>query len=186
MRAGLRAIAILMLLLTASAGCRAGESAPARSSSAPTLRPPSATSSVDRRAMAVQDAVATYRDMWQAYDAAVAVPDPEYPALTRYATGSALHTLVSGLQSLKKRGLKGTGSVTVSPKVTAVSPIAAPTHVAISDCLDDAASHIVRAGPGPAYSDSPGGRHLTLADVQRQSDGSWKVTGFGVRDAGTC
>jgi len=153
----------------------------------PSLAVPStATSSAASGAAAVQAAVAAYRNMWVAYDAAVQVPDPGDPNLARYATGDALRTLVSGLQSLKDKGLKGTGTVAVSPQVTAVSPAEAPNHVSLRDCLNDAASHVVRASAGPAYSDPPGGKHLTLADVERQADGSWKVTGFGVRAVGTC
>jgi len=124
--------------------------------------------------------------MWAAYDAAVAVPNPDDAALAMYATGNALKTLTSGLQSVKGQGLKGTGAVVVAPKVTAVSPASAPTDVSLSDCMDTSGTHIVRASPGPPYSDSPGGRRLATATVQRQGDGSWKVTDFGIRGVGTC
>jgi hypothetical protein len=133
-----------------------------------------------------QTAVTAYRGMWQAYETVAQNPDPSQPDLARYATATALQTITSGLKSLKDQGLKGTGSVAHSPQVTNISPTDAPTEIEISDCMDTSASHIVRAGPGSAYSDSPGGRRLCLATVQRQNDGSWKVTTFGVRAVGSC
>jgi hypothetical protein len=58
---------------------------------------------------AIQHAVAAYRGMWQAYDEALRIPDPSSPSLSRYATGEALQVLVSGLTSVKDKGLRGTG-----------------------------------------------------------------------------
>jgi hypothetical protein len=134
----------------------------------------------------VQRAVTAYRGMWQAYSTALAVPDPDSPELARYATGNALKTLVDGVRKVKEQGLKGTGTITVSPTVTEVAPASAPTKVGIRDCFNDGDAHIVRASPGPPYSDKPGGRRLCLASVERQGDGSWKVTSFGLHEVGTC
>jgi hypothetical protein len=124
--------------------------------------------------------------MWQAYNVAVHVPDPNAPGLALYATGEALRTLKEGLESLKKQALKGTGEVAVRPKVTEIAPAMAPTRIAVKDCLDDSKSKIVRAGPGAPYHDTPGGRRLTTAQVERQADGSWKVMTFGAQKVGTC
>jgi hypothetical protein len=124
--------------------------------------------------------------MWKAYQDALAIPDPAFPDLAKHATGKALTTLTKGLQSVKDQGLKGIGSIVVTPKITGFSPANAPTNVEITDCLDDADSHIVRAGPGSPYNDKPGGRHRTTAAVDRQSDGTWKVSDFGVREVGSC
>src|SRR5581483_3982245 len=126
-------------------------------------------------------AIAAYQGMWKAYETVAHHPDPTQPELARYATGTALQTIISGIRSLEDQGLKGTGSVAHAPQVTRISPARAPTAIGVSDCMDTTASHIVRAAPGPAYSDSPGGRRLCLATVERQNDGSWKVTTFGVR-----
>jgi hypothetical protein len=124
--------------------------------------------------------------MWQAYGQALMVPNPDDPALTTYATGHALKTLVTGLTSAKTQGLKGTGSITNNPKVTKIEPVNAPSDVSISDCLDSSKSHLVRAGKGPTYHDTPGGKQLCIADVALQADGTWKVTDFGVRAVGSC
>jgi hypothetical protein len=176
---------VLVGTALAVTACRSGGAPQPSPSPSLTLSAPS-PSPVDSAVAAVQAAVGAYQNMWVAYNTAVQVPDPNDPNLVKYASGTALKNLVNGLQSIKSQGLKGTGSVVTNPKVTAVSPTSAPTDVSLSDCLDTSGTHIVRAGPGPAYSDSPGGRRLTTATVQRQSDGSWKVTDFGIRGVGTC
>ncbi|MEV6932104.1 hypothetical protein AB0M46_47505 [Dactylosporangium sp. NPDC051485] len=145
----------------------------------------SATAS-DDPAAAGRGALDAYRGMWRAYTAALAVPDPASSELTKYATGDALKTLTTGLQSVKDQGLKGVGDIVVSPKITVVSPTTAPTQIDITDCLDSSRSQLVRASPGPQYSDSPGGHRRTLATINRQADGTWKVSGFGVQAVGTC
>ncbi|GIH16094.1 hypothetical protein [Rugosimonospora africana] len=124
--------------------------------------------------------------MWDAYDAAVQVPDPNSPDLRQYATGSALQDLVKGLQSVKDQRLKGTGQIRLSPQVVEISPASTPTKVGIKDCFDDSATHLVRVGPGSTYHDTAGGRRLCTATVVLQADGSWKVTVYGLRDPGTC
>jgi hypothetical protein len=158
---------------------------PPRSSPTPSLRPPSATPTTATGPAAVQDAVAAYRGMWDAYLRALAVPDPARPELARYAAGNALQTLVSGVREVKDRGLKGEGAFKTAPRVTDVAPASAPTKVGIRDCFDDSDARIVRASPGPAHSDPPGGRRLCIASVERQADGAWKVTSFGLRAVGT-
>jgi hypothetical protein len=179
-------LAVLALAM-AAASCTSKPSPKSTPTPSTSLRAPSSTASpVDPKVAAVQDAVAAYRGMWQAYSAAVQVPNPDSPDLSRYATGNALHTLVTGLKSVKDRGLKGTGAIVLSPQVTQISPVDAPTKVGIRDCFDDGGTHLVRASPGLPYNDTPGGRRLCLATVERQADSSWKVTGFGLQGVGTC
>jgi hypothetical protein len=152
----------------------------------PSLEAPSQTSASQDPAAIGRSALDAYRGMWHAYQNAIQVPDPASPELARYATGDALTTMTKGLQSLKDQGLKGTGEIVVSPKITAFSPATAPTDIEITDCLDSTQSHIVRASPGSPYNDTPGGHRRVQASVQRQVDGSWKVSGFGVQAVGTC
>lgn len=135
---------------------------------------------------AVQAADQAYRGMWDAYLRVLAAPDPDSPELARYAAGNALKTLSDGVRDVRDQGLKGEGEFILSPQVTEVVPADAPNKISIRDCVDTKPSRIVRASPGPTYSDKPGGRRLCLATVQRQSDGSWKVTSFGLREVGTC
>ncbi|GAA0919054.1 hypothetical protein Vau01_096260 [Virgisporangium aurantiacum] len=134
----------------------------------------------------MRDAVAAYRGMWDAYVRVLASPDPDSPELARYATGNALKTLTGGVRDVRDQGLKGEGEFTLAPRVTEVAPTTSPTKVGIRDCLDDSKARIVRASPGPAYSDKPGGQRLCLATVERQGDGAWKVTSFGLHEVGSC
>lgn len=170
------------------AGCTA-QPAPSPAAGPPAVSLPQRSRAAqpdDRPVEAVHAAVAAYRGMWQAYQSAAQVPDASPAALTRFATAAALQTITDGLRSLQARGLKGTGVVSHTPRATALTPAAAPTQVDITDCMDTSTSHVVRAGPGPAYRDSPGGRRLCLATVRRQGDGAWKVVTFAVQPVGTC
>jgi hypothetical protein len=123
--------------------------------------------------------------MWQAYDTALSIPDPKHPDLARYADGEALDLLTTGIQETKDEGLIGAGEAKLNPEVTSAAPVDAPTTVEISDCLDSTGTKLVRASPGPPYSDSPGGLRRTTATVQWQP-GGWKVTRFAVQEVGTC
>ncbi|BCB74497.1 hypothetical protein GCM10022251_74180 [Phytohabitans flavus] len=131
-------------------------------------------------------AVGAYRGMWDAYMRVLVAPDPDSPELARYATADALQTLRNGVRQVRDQGLKGEGKFVLSPHVTELAPASTPTKIEIKDCVNTAKSRIVRASPGPAYSDKPGGPSLCLATVERQTDGSWKVTSFGLHEVGTC
>jgi hypothetical protein len=175
----------ILLVLAAVACTNQSSGEPDGSSAPPSLSAPSPSTSQDLTATG-RDALDAYRGMWRAYQDALAIPDPAYPDLARYATGKALDTLTKGLQSVKDQGLKGTGTITAYPKITAAAPAAAPTDIEITDCLDTRNSHLVRASSGPAYNDSPGGHRRTVATMKRQPDGGWKVDSFGVQAVGTC
>ncbi|MBG0569010.1 hypothetical protein [Actinoplanes aureus] len=167
----------------AAVGCTSEASPDPTVPSASQSKPSAAT--IPDATTAGRDAIAAYRGMWQAYTAALAIPDPAYPDLARYADGEALDVLTEGVQETKDGGLKGTGGVVVSPEVTSAAPVDAPTEVQITDCLDSSGSQIVRASPGPPYSDSPGGKRRAEASVRWQPSG-WKVSSFGVLEVGTC
>ncbi len=176
-----RGAAGIALIITCAACTQQSREQPAPP--APSTIPSTAASPDPKTAGA--DAVSAYRGMWQAYVAAMSVPDPAHPGLARYANGEALEILTKGIQETKNDGLKGTGGVIVAPEVTSAAPVNAPTEVEILDCLDSTGSQIVRASPGPPYSDSPGGKSRTTATVRWQPDG-WKVVTFGIEEVGTC
>jgi hypothetical protein len=162
-----------------------GSKPPTPSSSGPTpsLHAPSA-SPTDARLAAVQDALAAYRNMWQAYIAASNAGDPQSPDLAKYASGSALTTLVTGLTNNKSKGLTTKGSPQLNPAQTGFSPADAPTSVTVGDCLDD--SHWLLYKPnGDLADNTPGGRHRVTATVVK-GDGGWKVTAFAAQGVGTC
>jgi hypothetical protein len=147
----------------------------------------SAVTAPDDAKSAAQKSLSAYRAMWAAFEKALSIPDPGYPALRQVTTGDARTILVKTVQSAKDKGLKGTGGATFKPEVVEIAPSTHPTKVTIRDCLNTSGSHLVKATPGGTpYKDQPGGRQLTIAIVQRQDDGSWKVNSVGTRDVGTC
>ena len=162
-------------------------STPSPNGSTPSSPPSSSPSPTATDAAAqVQLAIAAYRGMWDAYLRVLQNPNPDSPDLATYASGDAFNTLVKGVRELRDKGLKGEGSFVMDPRPTEIAPASDPKKVSVRDCFNDGGARVVRATPGPAYSDKPGGRRLCLATVERQGDGSWKVTSFGLREVGTC
>ncbi len=184
---GIRWAAPLVMLaaVTGSAGCSADEAPEPAASPAVSLRASSLAPSTSD-ASAVQAAVSAYRGMWDAYMRVLATPDPDSPELARYAAGNALTTLVDGVGDVRDQGLRGEGQFVLSPRVVEIAPAKAPTKVGIRDCLNDGAARIVASSPGVGFSDKPGGRRLCLATIERQVDGAWKVSSFGLHEVGSC
>ena len=151
-----------------------------QASSSPTLQAPTA----DARDVAEKRAVEAYRGMWRAFADAGAAGNPEHPDLPRFAEGTALRALVSGLQANKKQGLISRGDIVYSPRVTAVTSVSAPTEVTIVDCADTSKAKRVKASGAP-FQDAPGGRRLIRATV-RGGDDAWNVTTFAVNEVGSC
>jgi hypothetical protein len=176
--------AVTLLSLVACTGSKPSDagSSPTPSVHAPVHAP--SASPTDPRLTAVQDALTAYRGMWQAYIAASNAGDPQSPDLAKYASGSALTTLVTGLTNNKSKGLTTKGSPQLNPVQTGFSPDDAPTSVTVGDCLDD--SHWLLYKPtGDLADNTPGGRHRVTATVVKGDEG-WKVTAFAAQGVGTC
>lgn len=176
------ASAAVIVLAACSSGTGAG------SSSAPTAPPftsasTSIASPVDK---AKQDALAAYLGMWQDFVAASATSDWQSSKLGRYATGTALNTLSRGLYADHYKGLVTKGEPTHSAQVSTVEPPANPTKGVVTDCSDSTNALKYRADNGQLADNTPGGRRLINGIVERQGDGSWKVSDFGVREVGSC
>jgi len=164
------------------AGCES-----AGGDSSPSAPSPTLLGSGDPAGVAEQAALAAYRGMWAAYDSAGQPPDvdPGHPELERYATGDALETLIGGLTSMRDAGLVLEGEVLYSPTVTELSPPSAPTTARVADCADSTRAARVRED-GEPFQDEPGGRRRIVADLEVVDGGIWKVTGFAVREVGSC
>ena len=182
------ALSVLAVLAGAAlTGCDRGTDTPAPSGSArsvPRATPPAVAKAVDP-ATAGRQAIAAYRGMWRVYEAAVAIPEPDTAALSRFTSGPALSRLSEGLQAATIKGLKGTGTVRLSPAISSAAPAAAPTEVEITDCMDTSRWRLVRASGDP-YTDSPGGHRLVVATVKQTSPGGWKVDQLTINQVGTC
>jgi hypothetical protein len=153
-----------------------------------TVQPPSSTVSPAHNAadQAQRDALAAYLGMWDAFVTAAATSDWQSPKLSQYATGLALSTLSRGLNADRDKGLVSKGSPTHNAQLSSVEPAANPVKVTISDCSDSTNALKYRADDGQPANDGAGGRRLIKATVEKQADGSWKVTDFGVQGVGTC
>jgi hypothetical protein len=181
-------VVVLAAALVVLAACTANSPSPgttqprgqASSSSTP---PTTALSVVDK---AKQDALAAYRGMWQDFVAAGTISDWQSPKLGRYATGIALTNMSRSLYADHYNGLVTKGEPTFQPTVTSADPSNDPNKIVITDCSDGTHWLKYKADTGQLADDTPGGRHLINAIVQKQSDGSWKVSEYGVHQAGTC
>lgn len=135
---------------------------------------------------AQRQALAAYRGMWAAFVAAGQTSDWRSAQLSRYATGLALTNLARSLYTDHANGLVTKGQPLLSPRVSSAIPSQDPFTVIVTDCGDSTHWLKHRADTGALVDDAPGGRHLINAVVQRQSDGTWKVSDYGVQDVGTC
>lgn len=161
------------------ASATATTTAPAQPSSAPPTTP---ASPMDQ---AKQAALTAYRGMWHDFVVAGTTSDWQSASLGQYATGIALTNLSRGLYADHYNGLVTKGEPVLSPSVSSADPATDPKKIIITDCGDSTHWLKYRADNGQ-LDDTPGGRRLINAIVEKQADGSWKVTDFGVHDVGSC
>ncbi|ASO21594.1 hypothetical protein FHR81_003238 [Actinoalloteichus hoggarensis] len=129
--------------------------------------------------------MAAYEGMWAAFVAAGTTANWQDPALAAHATGLALSTLTRGLYADAYNGLVTRGEPILDPVVSSVEPEDEPTTVVVADCGDDS-DWLKYTADGQLADDVPGGRREINAIVERQADGAWKVSDFGVHGVGTC
>ncbi|WP_245849097.1 hypothetical protein [Lentzea kentuckyensis] len=164
------------------------DSKPASTSNPATAQPPPSTvpSAPTAAEQAQRDALAAYLGMWDAFVAAAATSDGQSSKLSQYATGFALSTLSQGLKADRDNGFVSKGSPNHNAQVSSVEPLANPVKVTIGDCSDSTNALKYRVDNGEPADDGAGGRRFIKATVEKQADGSWKVTSFGVQGVGTC
>lgn len=174
-------LAVVLVL----AGCSSEDNAEpgGPSESVPSLHAPT-TATGDPVVEAEQAALVAYRGMWDAYLAALSVPDPQHPDLGRFAAEDALRVLVGGVESAEREGLAGRGEVELDPVVEELTPADTPTSAEIVDCADTSRTELYRVD-GEPYKDTPGGLRRAEAKV-RDVGGMWKVIGFALYEVGSC
>lgn len=178
----------LTVLVLAACGAAASSAPGARSTRTVTtpltaLSTPVAASPAD---LARQRATVAYLGMWQDFAAAGTTSDWQSPALAQHATGIALTNMSRGLYADHYNHLVTKGTATHDPHVSSVDPPADPTKVTISDCSDS--RHYLKYDDrtGQPAPDSPGGRQSITAIVEKQANGVWRVSDFGVHGVGSC
>jgi hypothetical protein len=186
-----RAMATLIAVtaVLALAGCRSTSSATPVSGSSPTASPPGTSAAprpVSPLDVARTQALTTYVDMWQDFSAAASTSDWQSPGLSQHARGLALSTMSRGLYADHYNGLVTRGEPILHPTVSSIQPADNPTTAMITDCGDSTHALKYRADNGQPADDGPGGHRLINATVQKQPDGEWKVSDFGIEAVGSC
>ncbi|WP_231500204.1 hypothetical protein [Saccharothrix sp. NRRL B-16314] len=172
----------LVVLAACSAGSTVGSTSGAPNPSA--AGSPSTPQSPDEAVK--QDALAAYLGMWKDFVDAGTTSDWQSPKLGQHATGIALTNLTRGLYADHSNGLVTKGQPALNPMVSTVEPAGDPKKIIVSDCGDSTAWLKYRADGNQVADDKPGGRQKINAVVEKQADGSWKVSDFGVHGVGTC
>lgn len=131
-------------------------------------------------------AVAAYRQMWSDFAAAGKTSDWQSSSLGRHATGIALNKLSQSLHGDHDKGVVTKGEPVLTPSVSTVEPPDNPMKITITDCGDSTTFLKYRKDTDALVDDKPGGRHRINATVEKQADGSWKVSDYGVHDVGSC
>jgi hypothetical protein len=133
--------------------------------------------------VATKAAIAAYGGMWQDMAAAARTSDWQSSWIGRHASGDALLVISKSLYTDHLNGVVTRGAPAESPTVSSVDPPHDPTTVMINDCGDSSTWLKYRNGQ---LFDTPGGRRAITAEVNKQPDGSWKVTRFAVEALGSC
>lgn len=186
-RVRLMLLATAATAITATACSSSGASTTHGSAATPLHATSGASPTVSPRSPADQaraQALAAYRAMWSDMVAATATGNYQDPRLAQHTTGQAFSILYTGVFRNNQQGLVGKGQPVLHPRVSAISPVTAPTRVTVMDCTDDTNWLNYRRN-GKIEDNVPGGRHRTEALVVR-SGNIWKVSQLVVQAAGTC
>lgn len=152
----------------------------------PATSPPGVTSAVQPADFARNSALGAYRAMWDGFAVAGTTSDSGSQLLGQYAAGAALEKLKRSLQSDREKGLVSKGKPVLDPQVSAADPADDPQKITITDCGDSTNWLKYRKDNGLLADDVPGGRRLIKAAVEKQPDGTWKVSDYGVHEVGSC
>ena len=138
-RALVPALAAVVLVL--GSGCDSSGSQPQPTNSSQSTTSAAATSSATtsqdpKAAAASKAAVTAYLGYVQAFAAAAQIPDPEYPALSRFAADPLLSLTRHNVRVLKTNGEVQLGAQTATVRNTTVDLAHTPPVVTIHACLD--------------------------------------------------
>jgi hypothetical protein len=181
-------IAILMLTACSDASSAGGDDSTSPTdppSSAPTTEraTPTPSTAVDG---ARQESLAAYRGMWLDMAQAARTSNWRATYLADHATGDALTAITGSLYADHRNGLVTRGEPVLEPTVSSLDPPNDPTTVMIDDCGDSTNWLKYKENTDQLADDEPGGRQAIIAEVKRQTDGSWQVTRFAVESVGSC
>ncbi len=185
-RRGVVRVILGAALLAAVVACSSSPSPAAPTAPAPagsaSLAPTSTPSFADRGA----PALAAYRGMWQDFTKAERTSDWQSGDLAHHAIGVALTNLSRALYADHRNGIITKGQTAFNPHVQSVQPVTGDAvKVVVRDCADTAKALKYYVSSGKEVGGGGGQRRITGV-VEKQADGSWKVSDFAVEDLGTC
>lgn len=186
--AGSSIVLAVLLVAACSSGSPSDSAAMSagQTSAGPTSPSGSRSSAATPADVASRQAIAAYLGMWEDMAVAAETSNWQDPRLGRHATGVALTNITRGLYADKANGLITKGQPKNAPKVSSVEPPSGPIKVIIADCGDDSQWQHYRLDNGQPANDGPNGRRQINAVVEKQQDGVWRVTDFGIHEVGSC
>ena len=110
------------------------------------------------------------------------------PDLEKYAADKALSDIKATLFYYQQQGTIMKGTLTRSPKVTAISIESDPLKATVVDCVDSSAYDKVSAKTGKAVGSVPSGprRHVVTSTAERSKTGDWKIYASVIDRERTC
>lgn len=193
---------VLGAVLLAAAGCASGSSTASKAPSGPSAsasQPPTSSTApsgpsgstassvpLDQNSPQAQAAIATYHAMWADMVQVELTMNDQDPTLAKHLTGGALFFVQQGIHINKLDGYVAKGEPRLlHPTVKQIVGSGDGAKVLVEDCVDEGPFRLFTSD-GTPVSSTPDGRHLSQALVERQSDGSLKVTNFVFNAAGSC
>lgn len=179
-RGCLAGLSVTALVLAASCSAAPPPSPPPTT----TVQPPPVTATPPPADQTLP-AVEAYRGMWADFAAAGHTSDWQSVALQHHAIGIALTNLARALYADHYNGFITKGQPVLNPVVRSSEPVGQPTKVIVGDCADSTGWLKYDASTGKPVGGG-GGRSRITGVVDRQPDGSWKVSDYAVQGLGSC
>lgn len=181
-RSTVRVVLGVVLLVVAVACSSSPTPSPPAPAGSTLPAPTSSPSTADRGA----PALAAYRGMWQDFAQASKTADWQSAGLGQHATGVALTNMSRALYADHLNGFVTKGEPRLDPRVQSLEPTSGePVKVIVADCADSTHALKYYASSGAPVGGGGGRRRIT-GIVEKQSNGSWKVSDYAVQDLGSC
>jgi len=169
-------IVVLVVLAAFSASCGGSNSATGGGSTTTSDRPTTSATSPQTSAV-----LAAYRAEQAAFQGALQLADPTFPALAQTMTGNQLTSVRRALVSDQTNGIVGRGTSQLNPKVASIQGNQAVVH----DCLFSSIELVYSATGKPVPPVTPPEHDGVKATLVQVSPDTWKVSDQNVTE-GSC
>ena len=170
-----RAVAAVLLALTAIAGCTDARPDTAPSSPSTSSTPMSSSATSDPQASAKAEVLKAYLAFWSAATDARAHPNRQHPRLAKYATDKALAAEQATIVLYRQQGIVSRGAPKLEPRIVALDMNSDPRTAQIRDCVDVSDVRAVYRSSGEsALAPTKSFRHVATATATTVS-GRWVI-----------